>query len=307
MTGAQASGRQAAGGGASDNTRGAVLMMGAMAAFTVSDTFTKSLSGDVPLFQLLFLRGVIASGLIAILAWQQGALNLRVPARDQWLIALRMVAEIGAAYFFVSALFVLPLANLTAILQALPLTVTLSAALLFREPLGWRRLTAILVGFGGVLLIVRPGADGFTVQAGFALASVVCVTVRDLATRRLSGATPSLMVTLATSTGVMAFFGLGSIGTDWVAIDAWAAWRILGAATAVLVGYVLSVRVMRVGDIGFVAPFRYTSLIWALALGWLVFGHWPAPLTLVGAAIVVASGLFTFWRERQLALRRPPV
>ncbi len=286
---------------ATDNTRGAVLMMASMAAFTVNDSFMKTLGGEVPLFQLLFLRGVLASGLIAILAWYAGAFHLRIPPRDMGLIGLRMLAEVGAAYFFVSALFAMPLANLTAILQALPLTVTLSAALLFREPLGWRRVTAILVGFGGVILIVRPGADGFTIHAIFALASVACVTVRDLATRRLSGATPSLTVTLATSTGVMAFFGLGSIGTDWVAIEWSAAYRILGAGGAVVLGYVFSVRAMRVGEIGFVAPFRYTSLIWALVLGWVVFGDWPLPMTMLGAAIVVASGMFTFWRERQMA------
>lgn len=291
-------------GGISDNMRGAVLMMGSMAAFTVNDTFMKTLGGEVPLFQLLFLRGMLATGLIAILAWYMNALHLRIPARDMRLIGLRMVAEIASAYFFVSALFAMPLANLTAILQALPLTVTLSAALLFREPLGWRRLTAILVGFAGVLLIVQPGPEGFTLHAVYALAAVACVTARDLLTRRLSGATPSIMVTLATSVGVMGFFGLGSLSTEWVAVDMSAGLRILAAAIAVLLGYVFSVRVMRVGDISFVAPFRYTSLIWALVLGWLVFGDFPAPLTLFGAAIVVGSGMFTFWRERQLARRR---
>ena len=286
-----------------DNTRGAVLMMAAMAAFTVNDTFMKTLGGEVPLFQLLFLRGVLASGLIAILAWYMKALHLRIPGRDRALIGLRMVAEIGAAFFFVSALFAMPLANLTAILQALPLTVTLSAALLFREPLGWRRMTAILVGLCGVILIVRPGPEGFTLHALYALASVACVTMRDLVTRRLAGATPSILVTLATSVGVMAFFGLGSLSTDWVAIDGAVGLRILGAAGAVVLGYMFSVQVMRVGDISFVAPFRYTSLIWALLLGWLVFGDFPAVLTLFGAGIVVASGLFPFWRERQLARR----
>lgn len=291
----------AAGNRAADNMRGAGLMMATMAAFTVNDTFMKTLGGEVPLFQLLFLRGVLASALIAVLAWYSGALHLRIPPRDMALIGLRMVAEIGSAFFFVSALFAMPLANLTAILQVLPLTVTLSAALLFRELLGWRRMTAILIGLCGVILIVRPGPEGFTVNAVYALASVACVTLRDLATRRLSGATPSLTVTLATSVAVMLFFGLGSIITDWVAIDGSAALRIIGAGIAVLLGYVFSVRVMRTGDIGFVAPFRYTSLIWALLLGWLVFGDFPAPLTLLGAAIVVGSGMFTFWRERQLA------
>lgn len=286
-----------------DNTRGALLMMCSMAAFTLNDTFMKELAGQMPLFQVLVLRGALTTVFVGLLAWKMGALHLRIPRKDRWLIVQRMVAEIGAAYFFLTALFNMPLANVTAILQSLPLVVTLCAALFFGEALGWRRMTAILVGLVGVLLIVRPGTEGFNLYSVYAVISVGFVTMRDLATRRLSGATHSMMVTFATTLSVTLFFGVASVGVDWVPVDLFAAKRVLGAAVMVMAGYVFSVLVMRVGEISFVAPFRYTGLIWALALGWYVFGDWPGPLTLLGAGIVVSSGVFMLLRERQLARR----
>lgn len=287
----------------SDNLRGALLMMASMAAFTINDTFMKALAGAVPLFQLLFLRGLLTSAFTGAWAWREGALHLRISRRDKGLIVLRIVAEVGAAYFFLTALFNMPIANVTAILQSLPLTVTLSAALLFHEPLGWRRMSAIVIGLTGVLLIVRPGAEGFTVYSVYVLIAVAFVTLRDLVTRRLSGATHSLFVTFTTSMSVMVFFGLAGLGRDWVPMDlrAWA--FTLAASVSIVGGYLFSVQVMRVGEISFIAPFRYTGLIWALVLGWFVFGDWPEPLTLLGAAIVVGSGIFMLYREGQLARR----
>ncbi|CUH65785.1 phosphonate utilization associated putative membrane protein [Thalassovita gelatinovora] len=285
----------------SDNMRGALLMMASMAAFTINDTFMKVLSGDVPLFQLLFLRGILTSLFTGVWAWRLGVLHFRLPRRDLGLIALRIVAEIGSAYFFLTALFHMPIANVTAILQSLPLTVSLLAALLFRESLGWRRMSAILVGLLGVLLIVRPGAEGFTLYSVYALIAVGFVTMRDLVTRRLSRSTPSMLVTWTTSMSVMVFFGLAGLGRDWVEMDVRTWGVIVASSVSIIAGYLCSVLVMRVGEISFIAPFRYTGLIWALTLGWFVFGDWPAPLTLIGAAIVVCSGVFMLYREGQIA------
>jgi len=287
----------------SDNTRGALLMMLSMAAFTLNDTFMKALAGQVPLFQLLALRGVLTSVVVGIMAWKMGVLHMRIPARDRGLIVLRMIAEVGAAYFFLTALFNMPIANVTAILQSLPLTVTLAAALFFKEPLGWRRMGAIVIGLCGVMLIVQPGAEGFSLYSVYALIAVGFVTVRDLATRRLSKGTHSMLVTLSTSLAVTVFFSLAGLGADWAPMDARAVLLTAAAAAAVLGGYLFSVLVMRVGEISFVAPFRYTGLIWALVLGWFVFGEWPRPLTLLGVAIVVGSGVFMLYRENQLARR----
>ena len=283
---------------ARDNMKGAGLMMASMLAFTLNDTCVKLLSGVAPINQVLFLRGVLTTILIYILIRAMGPLHWRMSRRDAWLVALRVLGEVASAYFFITALFHMPLPNVTAILQSLPLTVTLAAAVFLGEPVGWKRLSAILVGFVGVLLIVRPGADDFTIYSVYCLAAVAFVTLRDLATRRLSPATPSLTVTLISSAAVMLFFGVKSIAEDWAPLDGQSALYILGAGGMVIIGYVCSIMVMRVGEVGFTTPFRYTGLVWALLLGWFVFGDWPAWQTLLGAAIVVATGLFTLYRER---------
>lgn len=284
-----------------DNTRGALLMMASMAAFTLNDTFIKSLSGSLPLFQILFLRGVLTTLVIGAYTWHKRQLHLSIPRRDLGLVAIRTMAEIAAAFFFLEALFHMPLANVTAILQSLPLVVTLSASLFFHEPLGWRRLSAIMIGLFGVMLIVRPGAEGFNTYSIYALIAVGCVTIRDLSTRRLSPATPSLLVTFMASAGVMVFFGLAGLYGEWQPIDARDAGLIGGASLMIVGGYLFSVLVMRIGEISFVTAFRYTGIVWALLLGWVVFDDWPQPLTLVGASVVVASGVFMLLRERKLA------
>lgn len=286
----------------SPNMIGALLMMGSMVAFTINDAFVKLTDGQVPLFQLIFLRGLLTSVMILMLARSLGALRFNFARRDWGLISLRGASEIAGSYFFLSALFNMPLGNLSAILQALPLTVTLAAALVFREPFGWRRMVAIVVGFIGVLLIIRPGADGFTIWSGYALLAVLCVTVRDLATRRLSADVPGLTVSLVTSTLVMSAAGIASLGQPWAAVSPQIGGLILGSAIFILGGYYFSIQVMRVGDVSFVAPFRYTGLITAMLIGLFVFDEVPTLLTLIGATIVVATGIFTFYRERR-ALR----
>jgi len=287
----------------SDNLTGALLMMGSMAAFTFNDAMIKGLSGHVPLFQAMFLRGVLTTLLVAVIAWRMGALDRKLPREDWGPVFWRMVGEVGSAYFFISALFNMPIANISAIMQALPLTITLAAALFFRDPVGWKRMAAILAGFVGVMLIVRPGTEGFNIYSVYGLAAVAFVTLRDLATRKLSRDVPSMLVTLITSCAIMTFFGLASLTDDWVPMDGRATALITGASVMVIGGYLCSIMVMRVGEISFIAPFRYTSLLWALILGWVVFGDWPQTITLVGAAIVVASGLFTLYREARVSRR----
>lgn len=273
-------------------------MMGSMAAFTVNDAIVKLLGGSLPLFQIITLRGALTSVWVFLLARHLGALHLRFDRRDRVLVAMRCVSEIGATFFFLTALMNMPLANVTAVLQALPLTVTLGAALIFGEPVGWRRMLAIGIGFCGMLLIVRPGPDGFTTHAIFALLAVTCVTARDLITRRMSSHVPSMVVTLATALTVTGLGLVGSLTVSWVPLDLQSGLLVFGASVFVLIGYLCSVMVMRVGEVGFIAPFRYTSLVWALGLGWLIFGNWPDPITMLGAGLVVATGLFTLFRER---------
>lgn len=284
----------------SPNTIGALLMMASMACFTLNDSLLKLIGGTVPLFQLIFLRGLLTTILILATKGRLGPMHLDIVRRDWGFIALRCIGEIGAAYFFLSALMNMPLGNVSAILQVVPLTITLASALFLREAVGWRRMLAILIGFCGVMMIVKPGAEGFNIWSVYALISVLCVTVRDLATRQLSKTVPSMTVTLVTAASIAIAAGIASLTSPWVPVSGDLALMIAGASVFVLGGYFFSIQVMRTGDVSFVAPFRYTGLIWALVLGWFVFGDWPGWMTLTGAFIVVSMGIFTLYRERRL-------
>jgi len=273
-------------------------MIASMTAFTLNDACMKALGAELPLFQAIFLRGVLASVALYALVRFYGRLSLPASAKDRWLVALRTACEVGAAFFFISALFNMPIANVTAILQALPLTVTLAGAVFLREPVGWRRWLAILVGFVGVVLIVRPGTEGFTLYSVYALLAVVCVTVRDLAARRMSAGVPSTTAAFFAALGVAVLGAVGSLGSDWVAVSAGSVGLLVLATGFLVVAILTSVMTMRVGDLAVVTPFRYTSLLVALILGLVVFGEWPDALTLIGAGIIIAMGLFTIWREQ---------
>lgn len=286
----------------SANLQGAALMTASMTAFTLNDMFVKLLGDHLPFFQFLLLRTIGASALMLLLAARAGAIRWPAQARDRWLIAIRSLAEMAAAYFFLTALIHMPIANVTAILQALPLTVALGAALFLGEDVGWRRFIAIGIGLVGVFLIVRPGPDGFSIYAVYGLLAVVAVTIRDLAARKLSVEVPSLTVALAAVIAILAFSLVGAAGTEWVPVRPVDWLWLAGSVLTIIGGYLFSVSAMRFGEIGFVAPFRYSSLLVALIIALLVFNEWPDHITLFGAAIVVATGLFTLWRERQNAV-----
>ena len=278
-------------------------MTGGMCAFTVNDAFMKSLSGDIPLFQAVLLRGIVAIICLTIMCRVMDQLHFDLPRRDWGLILLRTPGEVGGTYFFLTALFHMPIANVSAILQALPLAVSLAATLFLGEALGWRRFAAIAIGFVGVVLIIQPGGADFSSYSIYALIAVACITLRDLAVRRMSVQVPVVFVALIAAIGVTALGAIGSLFITWQPMSATSAMQIGGATICLIFGYIFSVSAMRSGEISFVAPFRYTSLLVALILGMAVFDEWPNVLTVLGASIVVATGLFTLWRERRLRIR----
>ena len=288
-------------GSLSPNQKGALLMLGSMAFFTINDTLVKLVGETVPLWQIVTVRGVMASVLLLCLARAMGALRFDLSRRDWGLVLARCSTEMAVTYFFLSALLQMPLANITAVLQMLPLTVTLCAALFLGETVGWRRSLAIALGFVGMLLIVRPGGADFGPATIYALLAVALLTLRDLVTRQMSPAVPSLTVTFLSAFSVT-LFGLGlGFGESWQPVGG-REWLLLSAtAVLILLAYLCAVMTIRVGEVSAVAPLRYTGLVWALLLGWLVFGEFPSGLTLFGAGIVVAAGLFTLLRERQVA------
>ena len=282
-----------------ENMRGAIFMMASMAGFVLNDTMMKLVSKDLELFQAVFLRGILATLLLGLLAWHKGALQYRPVRRDLKIIGWRTFAEVGATFCFLTALFNMPLANATAILQSLPLAVTLAASVFLGQKVGWRRYLAILLGFVGVLIIVRPGTDGFNAYSLWALAAVGFVTLRDLLSHKLTPETPSIYVALVTAAAVMILAGLATLTQDWQEVSISTVLYLSGAAGFILIGYIAAVTAMRHGEISFVSPFRYSALVWALLLGILVFGEFPDGWTMVGTTVVVGMGIFTFYRERK--------
>lgn len=276
-----------------------------MVSFTINDAFMKALADELPLFQAIFLRGIGTVLILAVLAYALGQMRFDFSRRVWGLMGLRALAEVCAAMMFLQALFNMPIANVTAVLQALPLTVTLAGAVILGEAVGWRRLGAILVGFVGVCLIVQPGTDGFSVYSLYALAAVICVTVRDLVARRLPHDVPSMMAGLVAAAAVMTAGGLLGLTAPWAELSQTAAWQLIGAMAAILVGSVMSVSAMRHGELGFVSLFRYSALVAALIVGWVIFAEWPDMWTWIGALIIVAMGAFTLYRERQMRRRAP--
>lgn len=285
----------------SPNLRGALYMTLSMAAFTLNDACVKLVAETVPLFQVIFLRGLGTTILLTIFVQMTTGLRPSWPRRDRPLIAGRTLAEIAAMVTFTLALTNMAIANATAILAALPLVVTLGAALVFGDKVGWRRLSAICIGFVGVLLIVQPGTDGFNIWSLLVLLSVLVITARDLFTRAFSPAVPTMTVAVLTAGAVCLVGGVLSLFTPWVALDLREAALIAAAAVLIIGGYVFGIMVMRVGEVGFVSPFRYTSLIFALILGLVVFDEFPNALALIGGVIVVSTGIFTLLRERMVA------
>ena len=281
----------------SPNLRGALFMAVSMAGFTINDTFVKAASSGMNPGQIMFVRGLFATIMIAAMSWRMGALRPLSFLAKPGVIA-RSVGELGAALTFIWALAHMPLGNASAILQALPLAVTLGAVLFFGEKVGWRRWAAIAAGFLGVMIIVRPGMEGFTRYSLLVLACVLAAAFRDLSTRRAPPEVPTLFLSLVTA-GLICVGGLALIIPfgGWTPMTGKSLLQMFAAASFLIVGYLFVIRAMREGEIGFIAPFRYTSLVWALGLGYVVFHDVPEPLTLAGAALVIGSGVYAFYRE----------
>jgi drug/metabolite transporter (DMT)-like permease len=282
---------------ASENIKGAIYMSLAMAGFGVNDMLVKSVTEDLTTGQIMFIRGAISTVLILIIAGRMGALR---SIRSIWspMLALRVVADVIASVTYIYALSKIPLANASAILQFLPLAVTLGAALFLKEQVGWRRWGAIIFGFLGVMLIVRPGPDGFSFASIIAILCVFAAAGRDLATKQIAKGIPSVFVTAVTSVATMT---CGAALIDplggWNPVSLFDFSKLAIAACFLLVGYQTLIMSMRTGEISFIAPFRYISLLWAILLGYVVFSDLPDAFMLAGAAIVVLSGIYTFYRE----------
>ena len=276
-------------------------MMMSMACFAVEDTFIKLLSARLPATQILFSIGFGGALITLVLA-----IVLNVNLADKILlnkhVISRTIADLFGALSFTSAMVLIPMSLLASILQATPLFVTLGAAILLGEKVGWRRWSAIFIGFLGVIIILQPGYGSFQLASLLGLAAVLCLALRDVVTRDMATEIPTLTVTFYAclamgSAGFIAypFFGPPIMPTKYEAII------LICAAIIGLTGYFLLVLATRKGDVSVIAPFRYSRLLFSLGLASLILGEKLTLPILLGGLLVVSSGIYTFGRERRLA------
>ena len=286
-----------------DNLRAATIMVLAMLGFAFEDAVIKLLSGTLPVGQIIGLLGLGGGIVFAVIC--------RVQRQSLWTraflapaVVARNLAELIGAVGFVTALSLIPLSTASAILQAGPLLVTLGAALFLKEPVGWRRWAAIFVGFMGVLLIIRPGTGDFNWLSLYAVMGVLGLALRDLTTRRVKAAVSSAQLSM------LAFFSLVPaavilllVSGDDLVPPTIRQWGLLSGAVMIgAVSYFAITVAMRIGEISFVTPFRYSRMIFALIIGMVFFSETPDALTLIGATIIIGSGLFTLWREQRVKI-----
>jgi drug/metabolite transporter (DMT)-like permease len=283
----------------SENYRGIVYMVAASTLFIFNDTFVKLASEDIPVPQIIVLRSLIALPLALLFCWHQRLLGSLFALRDRFLW-LRTVGELGGTAAYLTALARLEIANITAIAQTTPLAVTAAAALLMGERVGIRRWSAILVGFAAVLLVIRPGMEGFNAWSLLALLTVAFVVLRDLSSRAMALSVQPLTVTIVSLAALIPLGLALSVFEPWRPATVPALLYCFGSALTLCVAYVLVVHAMRHGEISVVAPFRYVFLIWAILIQIVVFAVWPDSWTLLGSAILVATGIYTVYRERKV-------
>lgn len=305
-----------------DNIKAIILMSVSMALFAVDDAAIKlagsagselgAVGGSATPGEILIIKGVLGMLVYGALMMLEG--NRMTPALVRAMfsdraIVWRTIGDLIGAGAIITALTLMPLSNVAAILQVLPLVVTLGAALVLRETVGWRRWSAILIGFAGVMIIIRPGADGYDANTLWALVAVAGLAVRDLAARRMQVrfSTFSIVTMVAAlliplGLAMHALMENRPLFVD-IAPAAWA--YIIGGGFFGMAAYYAITLSTRIGELSAVAPYRYTRLIAALILAYLLFAEVPDLPMIIGASLVIGAGLFTLYRERKLKMVKP--
>jgi len=273
-------------------------MTAGMAGYVINDAFIKRAAEDLPLFQAVFLRGLVVVALLLVIVRVRGT-AVPFSAYLERPLLLRMCMEAIGTVVYLITLTKVPIAGLTAVMQLLPLAVTFAAARMLREQVSLHRVIALVVGFVGVLFIIRPGSDDFSPWFFGGMITVGLIVVRELATREISADMPGTAVALGTGVVITLLGASISLFTGWEQPSLSTLLLLLGAASFLSLGYISSVNSIRLGDIGFTAPFRYTVLLFAIGMQIIVFGDVPDALTFVGSAIVGAAGLYALATERQ--------
>lgn len=282
------------------NLIGSFWMVTAMAAFAIEDGLVKAASGTVPVGQILVVFGLGGAMVFAAVARLNGE-PLYSAAVISPPMQVRVLFEIFGRLFYLLAITLSPLSTATVILQATPIVVVAGAAVVFREPVGWQRWFAILVGLSGVLIILAPGSSGFSLLSVFAVLGMLGFAGRDLASR---AAPASLSTSILGLYGFLSVFCAGCIYSLWqpqpfVWPGAASAVLLSGAVLAGVAAYACLMKAMRTGEVSAVTPFRYSRLLFGVAFGVLVFGEQLTASMITGCSLIVLSGLFILWRGKQ--------
>lgn len=285
-----------------NNLNGILLIVLSMAAFSIEDMLIKQMSASVPLGQILLFLGVFSTLAFWAMAWVQGY-SIFMPSAWRGVPLARALTEIISPMAFLTALSLIDLSTVAAVFQTTPLVITMGAALFLGENVGWRRWSAVAIGFVGVLCIIRPGFSGFEPATLLVLVAVFGIAARDLLTRISDASVPSAVLSFQ---GYLALLIAGALllfiqGDGLIQLNA-PQWGWLALATIIGMGAYFSIVVgMRIGDASVVTPFRYTRLVFSMTLGVVVFKEQPDAMMLFGASLIIGSGLYTFLRERQIS------
>lgn len=280
---------------------GSVWMIAAMAIFAIEDALIKAASVTLPVGEVLIIFGLGGAALFALIAHlnKEQLFTRDVVSRP---MRIRVIFEVTGRLFYVLAISLIPLSAATVILQATPLVVVAGAALVFGEKVGWRRWTAIFIGLIGVVIIIQPGTDSFSVLSILAIIGMIGFAGRDLASR---AAPAGLSASILGLYGFLSIVVAGSLYSLWqdarfVMPNSETAFYLLAAVLAGVAAYTCLMKAMRTGEVSAVTPFRYTRLIFGIALGVLMFGEQLSFAMLAGSALIVISGLFIVWRGKQV-------
>lgn len=286
-----------------DNVRGILLMVLARLVFAGSDTCTKLASSGLPATEVIVIRNLISLPIILALAWHLGGLRYAAAFRDRIVIG-RSVLEGTGTIAFVAALPFITLGQSAVILLTVPIILVALSAMIYKEDVGWRRWSAIFIGFFGVVLVANP--FGGSINPYLLLAQFTAVTwaFRDLITARIGIRIPSVTVALINTVVVGLIAVPGVLWEHWRAFDGRELFYLVGAGILVTIANYLYIAALRTGAISAVAPFRYTAAVWASIAGFLVWGDIPDLFGVSGTMLIIGSGLYTFYRELDIRRER---
>jgi drug/metabolite transporter (DMT)-like permease len=276
--------------------RAGLFMVLAMGSFVANDTIVKLVGQSLPVGEIIMIRGAMAALILGLICAWKGLLP-ELPRIAQPSVLLRSLFDVIGTIAFVTALMHMQIANLTSVMQAVPLAVVLLSMVFLKEEVGWRRMAAIIGGFIGVLMIIKPSVASFNVYELLALLIVLAVAIRDILTKRIPARIPIFVIAF----GNACFVTLGgtalalSQGVHWP--EPWQVGLLALAACFLSSGYLCMVTTLRVGDISGTAPFRYSVMIFAILSGVLVFGEFPDGIAMLGMGLIVVCGLYAAKRE----------